>query len=83
MQYLRPCVHQAGFLPSVALVVIFYALLRGVRDSMWRVALLALPGTFAHELAHLIVGFLLRAKPHGFSVWPTPRGQTWRLGSVS
>jgi len=83
MQYLRPYLHQAGFLPSVALVITVYVLLRSVRDSMWRVALLALPGTFAHELMHLIVGFLLRAKPHGFSVWPRPRGHTWELGSVS
>jgi len=80
---LRSYLYQAGFLPSVALLVSFYALLRGVRDSMWRVALLALPGTFAHELAHLIVGLLLRAKPQGFSVWPRPSGHTWRLGSVS
>jgi hypothetical protein len=49
-------------------------LLRGVRDSMWRVALLSLPGTIAHELTHLIVGLLLHAQPHGFSVWPRPRG---------
>ena len=75
--------HQAGFLPSVALVAAVSVLLRSVRDSMWRVALLSLPGTVAHELTHLIVGFLLRAKPHGFSVWPRPRGRTWRLGSVS
>jgi hypothetical protein len=65
------------------LVAIFYALLRGVRDTMWRVALLSLPGTIAHELSHLIVGFLLHAKPHGFSIWPRPRGNAWMLGSVS
>lgn len=70
VEYLRSYLHQAGFMPSVALVFAFYALLRGVRTSMWRVALLACPGTFAHELAHLVVGFLLLAKPHGFSVWP-------------
>jgi hypothetical protein len=58
-------------------------LLRGVRDSMWRVALLSLPGTIAHELTHLIVGLLLHAQPHGFSVWPRPRGNAWTLGSSS
>lgn len=83
MQYLRSYLDQSGFLPSVALVITVYVLLRSVRDSMWRVALLSLPGTLAHELTHLIVGFLLRAEPHGFSVWPRPRGQKWRLGSVS
>ena len=70
-------------MPSVALVVIFCALLRGVRDTLWRVALLSLPGTIAHELTHFIVGFLLHAKPYGFSIWPQPRGNAWTLGSVS
>ena len=83
MEYLRSHLHQAGFVPSVALVVIFYVLLRGVRDTMWRVALLSLPGTIAHELTHFIVGFLLHAKPHGFSIWPRPHGNSWTLGSVS
>jgi hypothetical protein len=83
MEYLRSYLHQAGFVPSAALVFVFCAFLRGVRDSMWRIALLALPGTAAHELAHLIVGFLLLAKPHGFSVWPRSRGNTLTLGSVS
>jgi hypothetical protein len=83
VEYLRPYLHDAGFAPSVALVVIFYALLRGVRDTMWRVALLSLPGTIAHELTHLVVGFLVHAKPHGFSIWPRRSGNGWILGSVS
>ena len=83
IEYLRSCLHQAGFVPSVALVLVLYALLRGVRGSMWRIALLSLPGTIAHELTHLVVGFVLHAKPHGFSIWPRPFGNTWTLGSVS
>jgi len=83
VEYLRSYLHDAGFAPSVALVVIFYALLRGVRDTMWRVALLSLPGTIAHELTHLVVGFLVHAKPQGFSIWPRRRGNGWILGSVS
>ena len=83
VEYLQSYLHQAGFMPSVASVFVFCALLRAVRRSMWRVALLALPGTFAHELAHLVVGFLLRAKPHGFSVWPRAHGRAWMLGAVS
>ena len=70
-------------MPSMALVVIFCALLRGLRNSMWRIALLSLPGTIAHELAHFVVGALLLAKPRGFSIWPRALGHTWRLGSVS
>ena len=83
MEYLRYYLHDPGFAPSVALVVIFYALLRGVRDTMWRVALLSLPGTIAHELTHIVVGFLVHAKPHGFSIWPRRSGNGWILGSVS
>ncbi len=83
MEYLRSQLHQAGFVPSVALVIILYGLLRGTRDTMWRVALFSLPGTFAHELTHFVVGLLLDAKPHGFSIWPRPHGKGWMLGSVS
>ena len=83
MEYLRAYLHQAGALPSAALVVVFYALLRGARHTMWRIALLALPGTIAHELMHLVVGFVLHAKPHGFSVWPRRSADGWTLGSVS
>ena len=83
MEYLRSSVSLAGFMPSVALVLIFYALLRALRHSMWRIALLSLPGTIAHELTHLVVGFVLHAKPHGFSIWPRPFGNTWTLGSVA
>jgi hypothetical protein len=83
VENLRSYLSQAAFIPSVALVLIFYALLRVARNSMWRIALLSLPGTIAHELAHFVVGLLLLAKPRGFSIWPRAHGNTWRLGSVS
>lgn len=83
MEYLQPYLHQAGVVPSLALVIAVCILLRSLRRTMWRVALLALPGTIAHELTHLIVGLVLRARPHGFSVWPRAQGNGWRLGSVS
>jgi hypothetical protein len=83
MEYLRSYLSHEGFIPSVALVLIFVALLRAVRNSMWRIALLSLPGTIAHELAHFVVGLLLLAKPRGFSIWPRAQGHSWRLGSVS
>ena len=83
MDELRFYLHDAGFIPSVALLIVCYALLRGARASMWRVALLSFPGTAAHELAHFIVGLLLRGKPHGLSLWPRADTRGWRLGSVS
>ena len=82
MEYLHSYLQDTGFVPSVVLLVVFYALLRGVRDSMWRIAVLSLPGTIAHELTHFIVGALLLAKPRRFSVWPKAVGRSWRLGSV-
>lgn len=47
-------------------------------------ALLAWPGTVAHELAHAAIGFILGAKPCDFSLSPKamPNG-SWQLGSVS
>ena len=83
MSYLQAYLSERGFVPSAALVIGCYVLLRGVRHSMWRVALLALPGTLAHELMHWIVGLVLGARPYGFSVWPKPHGRGWQLGSVS
>ena len=83
MDYLRSYFSDGGFMSSVALVLIFYAILRGLRNSMWRIAFLSLPGTIAHELAHFVVGALLLAKPRRFSIWPRAHGRAWTLGSVS
>lgn len=51
--------------------------------GMWTYALVALPGTLAHELAHYLTALLLAAKPSFPSLVPqrTPFG--WRLGSVA
>lgn len=47
-------------------------------------ALVGFPGTVAHELAHLLVGLLLRAKPVSTTLWPKYLGQgRWQLGGVS
>lgn len=75
--------HLAGFLPSLTLAAGWYLLLRRARTSMWRLALISLPSTIAHELAHFVIGFFLLAKPAHFSVWPKRSGDRWTLGSVS
>lgn len=47
-------------------------------------ALVGFPGTVAHEVAHLLVGVLLRAQPVGMTLWPKYLGQgRWQLGGVS
>src|SRR5437868_5676849 len=71
----NPPMDRDGFIASVVLVVVFAAGLRAVRDSFWRVALLSLPGTIAHELSHLVVGYALGARPQRFSLWPRREGK--------
>jgi len=83
MHGLETVLYRAGLVPSVLLVLVCYGLLRAARASMWRIALLSFPGTLAHESAHFLVGWLLRARPLRFSVWPQAHGHGWRLGSVS
>jgi len=83
MDALRAYMQQAGFVPSALLVLVFYALLRAARHSPWGIALLAFPGTIAHELTHLVVGFVLHAKPLAVSLRPRRNERGWMLGSVA
>lgn len=53
------------------------------RLGMWPYALMALPGTLAHELAHFIVAWLLAARPSFPSLVPQRSERGWRLGSVA
>jgi len=47
-------------------------------------ALIAWPGTVCHELAHALVGFLLRAQPCNMTLYPKNLGGgRWQLGAVS
>lgn len=43
---------------------------------------LILPGTFAHEALHLLVGLVLGARPVRFSIWPTRSDGGYTLGYV-
>lgn len=46
-------------------------------------AFFLLPGTFIHELLHLMVGLVLNGKPVTISLWSRRAGQgQWILGSV-
>ncbi|WP_133478905.1 hypothetical protein [Cognatilysobacter segetis] len=53
------------------------------RLGMWAYAMLALPGTLAHELAHYGVAWVLRGDPRLPTLWPERNAQGWRLGSVA
>lgn len=41
-----------------------------------------LPGTFMHELAHLIIAFFTNGKPYSFSLIPKKQKDGYTLGSV-
>jgi hypothetical protein len=51
--------------------------------GMWIYALVALPGTLAHELAHFAVAFVLGAQPAFPSLIPVRTQRGWQLGSVA
>jgi hypothetical protein len=53
------------------------------RLGMWLYALVALPGTLMHELAHFLVALLLRAQPEFPSLVPARIRGGWRMGSVA
>jgi len=58
-------------------------LLNQARRSFWLVSLLALPGTFCHELCHWLVGTALNGQPLRFTVLPRREGRGYVLGSVA
>jgi len=58
-------------------------LLHWSRRSFWIFSVLVLPGTFAHETCHLLLGLLLNGKPARFDLVPRREGRGWAMGSVS
>jgi hypothetical protein len=68
---------------SAIFFIAFWLVLRSVIRFMRLWALLNLPATFLHELAHALVGAISGAQPTRMSLWPKKIGATsWRLGSV-
>lgn len=69
-------------IPSAALVLGWFALLRAMRTSGLTLALVGLVGTLGHELLHLAAGVVFRAQPTSLSIFPRREGDRWVLGSV-
>jgi hypothetical protein len=68
----------------VFFVLIFWFIQHKLKRHIRIWALLTLPATFLHELAHWIVGAALQANPTAMSLWPKKLGSSaWRLGYVS
>src|SRR5690349_19261760 len=69
---------------DVACVLGAMLIIRACRHAgIWIYAMVALPGTLAHELAHFVVAFVLGAQPSLPSVRPIRTERGWRLGSVT
>ncbi|MBG6083070.1 hypothetical protein [Rubrivivax gelatinosus] len=86
LQYVEVALaHLVGAMaPSDWAALCFVLLLSEAAARLGMVAycLVALPGTAAHELAHYLVAWALRAHPALPSIVPERTSNGWRLGSV-
>ncbi|MTJ94323.1 MAG: hypothetical protein F8N36_15905 [Desulfovibrio sp.] len=64
------------------LLAAWYSVFWFLRYAFWRPTVVRLPGTAAHELCHLMVGFVTLARPERFSIIPHKTENGWFLGSV-
>lgn len=69
--------------PSLALAAGWLFLMRWASKSFWGSAIIGLAGTLFHELAHILIGWILRGKPVGISLWPEKHANRWVLGSAT
>lgn len=67
-------------------LILFILILSYLKHSTYKniylTALINIPGTILHELAHFVIGLLLYAKPTGFSLFPKKSGEYYITGSV-
>ena len=64
-------------------VVVMLWLMNKARSSFWLLPVLALPGTFCHEVCHWVLGKVMNGQPVHFTVIPRREGRGYVLGSVS
>lgn len=64
------------------LIVLLLAFHRA-RRAFWLFSVLVLPGTFAHEGSHFLLGLVLGGQPASVTLIPHREGQGWVLGSVT
>lgn len=68
----------------ILIVVLLMRLKYSTYSNMWSSALVNIPGTFLHELMHLLVGGALNAHPSNFTVFPRKQANgNYVMGSVS
>ena len=76
-----PPAHARTLIYLGALAAAFWVM-NQARRSFWLLSLLALPGTFCHEVCHWVVGKVLNGQPVNFTVIPRREGRGYVLGSV-
>ena len=83
-------VNSVGFLQSffdnrfylILLVIVLLHLKNATYKSMFMCALINMPGTILHELMHFLIGLILNAKPHNFTIFPRRGESGYVMGSV-
>lgn len=70
-------------LAYLAMLVGMLLVFQRLKGSFLLFSLLVLPGTFCHELCHLCVGTLLKARPTRFTLLPKREGHGYVMGSVA
>lgn len=68
-------------IPSL-IVQFFHFFIRSQRVSIWILSVLFFPGTFVHEMAHLLVAGVLLVPVGGITLIPVIREQGVKLGHV-
>lgn len=68
----------------ILLVIILTRFKYATYNSMWMCSLVNIPGTILHEMMHLVIGYILNARPCNFTVLPR-RGMDggYVMGAVS
>jgi len=81
MHYLNPFVwHFCGILFIIALTTVQVRM--SYHRATFLMVLFNLSGVVLHEVCHLVVGWVLGAKPVSFSIIPRKTDDGWVLGSV-
>ena len=67
----------------LAALVVAMVIFHWARRQFWVFSLLVLPGTFAHESSHWVLGLLLNGQPRTFTLMPHREAGGWVMGSVA
>ncbi len=67
---------------SITIIILILFVFKKI-NNFYLISFLTLPGTFMHELMHLLTSFISFGKPVKFTIIPKRNGNGITLGSVS